>query len=344
MKLLETNMIKKLIFYLYLTLFVLTVIALIIDLNVISVIHSRSGQNLPVITEETYGFQGLSISYLLGLLIISNLILMKIEEYKRLRNIIVPLTTIVAFILLSVLFINPQVLILFPSGFPPTQLENVLIGGFLIIIISIGFMVNSILMIYQEGNFRPYLIALLSVILAALLAGFIHETGHLLFGVIGGGVVEAYIPLPTIRDGEFILGLVIINGIPTALQPLFLLGGEILQWITIALILIISYKIPHLKQNIFLSFLLMICWLDFPLYTINNFFGIPHWFIVGESEGDIILLASLVGIDYWIFILLAIIQLVVGSIIVFKRIKHSLIHLLELKTKGEKNRNAETRI
>lgn len=344
MKLVENNMNKKLIFYLYLTLLVLTGIALIIDLNVISVIHSRSGQNLPVITEETYGFQGLSISYFLGLLIISNLILMKIEEYKRLRNIIVPLTTIVAFILISVLFINPQILILFPSGFPPTQLENVLIGGFLIIIISIGFIVNSILMIYQEGNFRPYLIALLSMILAAFLAGFIHETGHLLFGVLGGGVVETYIPLPTIRDGQFILGLVIINGVPTALQPLFLLGGEILQWITIAFILIISYKIPHLKQNLFLSFLLLICWLDFPLYTINNFFGLPHWFLVGEAEGDIINLASLVGIDYWIFILLAIVQLAVGSIIVFRRIKNSLIHLLELKNNGEKNKNATTRI
>jgi hypothetical protein len=343
MKLIENDMIKKLIFYLYLTLFALIIIALIIDPSVIKVIHSRSGQNLPVISEETYSFQDLSLSYILGVLIICNLILMKIEGYKRLRNIIVPLTILATLILVSLLFINPHILILFPSGFPPTQLENILIGGFLIVAISTVFVINSILLIYQEAYFRPYIIPLLTIPLAVLLAGFIHETGHLLFGILSGGVVKAYFPLPTIRDGEFILGLVIIDGIPTALQPLFLLGGEILQWITIALILILSYKIPHLKHNIFLSFLLMICWLDFPLYTINNYFGIPHWFIAGETEGDIIILASLVGIDYWVFILFAIGQLVVGSIIVFKRIKDSLIHLLELKNKGEKN-NATTRV
>ncbi|TXT60236.1 MAG: membrane protein of unknown function [Promethearchaeota archaeon] len=333
----DTGIMGKLTFYLYLISLVLIIFLLVIDIDVISVIHSRSGENLPVIERETYSFQGLNLSYIFVFLIIINLIIMKIEGYSFLKNVLVSLTTIVAVALFFVFFINPHLIILFPSGLPPTKLENVLIGGVFIIGLLFAFLLNSSLLIYQQGNLRIYLIAWSSFISAALLAGLIHETGHLLFGVISGGKIITFIPFPIFQEGEFILGLVRLENISSDLQPLFLLGGEILQWITMSLILFIFYKFPRFKNNLFVNFLLLIAWLDFPLYTINNYFGIPHWFIAGRIEGDIIQLASLMGISYWVFFSLALIQIFIGLAYIFKRVKNSQIYHLKLKNKGEKN-------
>jgi hypothetical protein len=64
--------------------------------------------------------------------------------------------------------------------------------------------------------------------------------------------------------------------------------------------------------------LLFIGLLDFPLYAINNSFGLPHWFLVGSSQGDIILFSALTGFPMWAFIIIACGQLGIMVLIIYK--------------------------
>ena len=62
----------------------------------------------------------------------------------------------------------------------------------------------------------------------------------------------------------------------------------------------------------------MITWLDFPLYTINNSMGIPHWFLIGGIEGDIIAFCANTSFPLFIMIIFACIQLACGIILAWK--------------------------
>ena len=60
--------------------------------------------------------------------------------------------------------------------------------------------------------------------------------------------------------------------------------------------------------------------LDFPLYTINNSINLPHWFLIGSTQGDIIIFTRLTGIPLWIMIIIAIMQLILGLLFFYFRI------------------------
>ncbi|MFX1378681.1 MAG: hypothetical protein ACFFA4_06270 [Promethearchaeota archaeon] len=147
------------------------------------------------------------------------------------------------------------------------------------------------------------------VIGSLLLSELIHESGHAFFALISGGTITAFFPFPVIIGGEFTAGFVGYTNVPFYLEPLVLMGGEIFQWMTILSILVYLYYKPKLRKNLFLLVLLLIALLDFPLYTLNNSIGLPHWFLIGSSNGDIIRFSVLIGFPLWIFIVLSCIQL-----------------------------------
>ena len=64
--------------------------------------------------------------------------------------------------------------------------------------------------------------------------------------------------------------------------------------------------------------LLFIGLLDFPLYVINNSIGLPHWFLIGGINGDLIMFSTLTGFPLWILIILACSQLLITGLIFYK--------------------------
>ncbi|MFX0022225.1 MAG: hypothetical protein ACFE9S_07850 [Candidatus Hermodarchaeota archaeon] len=163
-----------------------------------------------------------------------------------------------------------------------------------------------------------YLKTLSVIVGALLLSEFIHESGHAFFTIISGGKVTAFFPFPVIIGGVFTAGFVGYTNVPPTLEPLVLMGGEIFQWITIVFILTYLYFKSKYRQNLFLLVLLLIALLDFPLYTINNSIGLPHWFIIGSNNGDVIRFSILTGFPLWILIIFSCVQLSITYLIFFK--------------------------
>jgi len=142
-----------------------------------------------------------------------------------------------------------------------------------------------------------------------LISEFIHESGHAFFVIISGGNITAFYPFPVIIGGSFTAGFVGYTNVPMILEPLVLMGGEIFQWITILIIFTYLYFKPKYQKSLFIRVLLLIALLDFPLYTINNSIGLPHWFLIGSSDGDVMRFSRLTGFPLWILIIFSCVQL-----------------------------------
>jgi hypothetical protein len=151
----------------------------------------------------------------------------------------------------------------------------------------------------------------LSVVIVGvlLLSEFIHETGHAFFVIVSGGNITAFFPFPIVIGGSFTAGFVGYTNVPFFLEPLVLMGGEIFQWVTILIILTLFYFHPKYQKSLFLLLLLLIALLDFPLYTINNSIGLPHWFVIGSNDGDVMRFSRLTGFPLWILIMFSCVQL-----------------------------------
>ena len=117
--------------------------------------------------------------------------------------------------------------------------------------------------------------------------------------------------------GEFTAGYVGFSNVPTNLIPLVILGGEIFQWISIGVILMFLYFKPKYRRNIFIITLLVIAFLDFPLYVINNLIGLPHWFFLGSTKGDLMIFSTLTGFPLWVLFILAIVQILLMAVIFY---------------------------
>lgn len=315
----EKEKLKNLVLYFNIIILLFGTVFLLLNINIISVIHAKVGE-LPVQVYETYSTLETSFLYILILLAILNILSLKINYLKPLKPYIISLTPIIAVITILLLFLNPHTMILSPNGWPPTLLDRIELGGLITIILYSSLIVISIFQIYLEGIIKKYFLTAVMILGGLLLSDFIHESGHAIIALLSGGEIEVFYPFPVLLGGEFVAGYVGLSNVPSNLISLVLLGGEIFQWITASIILIILYFKPKYRKNVFIITLLFIGLLDFPLYTINNSIGLPHWFLVGGSNGDIIIFSELTGVPLWFFIVLACGQLLITCLIVYKLI------------------------
>lgn len=314
----ESEKFQKGLLIIYVTILVLGLIFLSVNLDVVSVIHSRMGM-LWVITYETYSSIETSLFYFLVVCTLVNIFLLLIKKVKVNTSLIIALISIFALIIILLFILNPHSIILFPIGAPPTRLDYINIGGYIGISLYGVFILINFIYLILEGKFSRYTLFLLIIIGVLFLSDFIHELGHATFVLLSGGEITEFYPFPVLLGGEFAAGYVGFQNVPSNLVPLVLLGGEIFQWIVLSSITLILWRFkPKGKLRIFLILLLLIAWLDFPLYTINNAMGIPHWFLIGGIEGDIITFCANTGFPLYIMIILASIQLILGIILIWK--------------------------
>jgi hypothetical protein len=314
---LERDFLKEILVYFNVVIFAAAIILLVINLDVISVIHAKESEWLPVQKFKTYSTIELSIIYVIIVLAILNVFFMSYNKTKAFRIYFISFTPIITLVFIFLLFLNPHSLILNPTGFPPTTFDGLEMGAIFMLLLLILLAIDSIILTYIEGFLTKYLITLTIIIGALLLSDFIHELGHIIFILIFGGQITEFYPFPVFLGGEFNAGYVGFTNVPSNLIPLVLLGGEIFQWILICVILLFLYFKPKYRQNLFILTLLFIGLLDFPLYVINNLFGLPHWFFLGSSNGDIMIFSELTGFPFWIMIIFAILQLSLTVFVVY---------------------------
>ncbi|MHA1413910.1 MAG: hypothetical protein ACTSO4_14980 [Promethearchaeota archaeon] len=300
-----------------------SILLLSLNLDFFTVIHAKASEFLPVLKEETYTTVQVSIFYIIITLSSAYLMFNNLSKFDVLKRKVSFLILIISSIVLIIEFFNPHSIIINPTGFPPTSLKTVHLGLFSSLIMLGLKIIISLRVLIMEKISKKSKILILLFILGALSSDFIHEMGHVFFIILTGGKVIEFYPFPILLGGEFNAGYVNFIGVPKQFLPLVLLGGEIFQWISIIIILITLYLNKNVSTWIkyYLEILLFFAWLDFPLYTINNFFGLPHWFLIGSSNGDIILFSNLIGLPILIFIILALTQLCIGIILLIKIIK-----------------------
>jgi uncharacterized membrane protein YdcZ (DUF606 family) len=191
--------------------------------------------------------------------------------------------------------------------------------------------------IYKEKFMKRYLQYVGLFFAVWLVSTFIHENGHAFFVVVSGGEVTKYAPLPFL-DFDNLAGYVAWRYVPSELIPLVMMGGEIFQWISIPIMLaIIKFKRWNKWITLFLVLTVIVAWLDFPLYSINNTFGIPHWFLIGGSSGDIIKFTNITGFPLLIMNLFALLQLSIGIIIIYFKIFRNREKILQIFKEGAIN-------
>lgn len=313
--------IRKISNIIFLIILLISLIILFLNVNVLTVMHQKSSGGLPIVVYETYSSIETILFYLIIILCLIDTFFILNKKLERYSIFPIVFTPVINFSAILLFITYPHLLIINPSGQPPTSLESIHLGGFLIIGLSIALIINSFLILYQKGFLKNYFIGIVILIFSLLVGHFIHETGHAIFVLISGGSIINYYPFPIFLDGQLTTGYVTFINVPTNLVPLVLLGGEIFQWILIILVTFIISKIKLRKTiKLFLTILLLISWLDFPLYVINNALGLPHWFIIGSTEGDIINFTNLTNFPLWGMIIMACFQLCLGIFIFYKYI------------------------
>ncbi|MHA2390437.1 MAG: hypothetical protein ACXAEX_00570 [Promethearchaeota archaeon] len=293
-------------------------ILVILNIDVISVIHARESESLPVLKYETYTSIELSIFYVIILLAVVNIALMLFEKFKRIKPYFVALTPIISILMSIILILNPHSIIINPTGWPPTQIDVLKIGTVFGLVLFVFLAIDSVLVLHREGFTKKYFSILAILIVAFLISDFIHESGHAFFILISGGNISKFYPFPVLMGGEFNAGYVGYANVPPNFEPIVLLGGEIFQWIVLGIVAGILYlRKPKKLLKILLMFLLIIAIMDFPLYTINNTVGLPHWFLIGSTHGDVIMFSTITGFPILILIILAFTQLIIGGILFY---------------------------
>ncbi len=292
------------------------IMLLLLNPSFIAVIHYSTGM-LPVVSYVTYSTLETNLIYTVMVLVIFSIFFSISERYVKIRKILIKFNSVFAFLLVLTIFLNPHLIIIEPLG-RPTRLDYLNIGAIFLIFILISLIIINILCLILDKSIKKYLILLGIFIVALWVSEVIHESGHAIFVLISGGQITAFVPFPSYMGNEINAGYVLYEGVPLTLEALVLLGGEIFQWITVIVIISLLYfKKWSSPIILFLKSILIISWLDFPLYTINNMFGLPHWFILGSSRGDIINISALTEIPIFIFLIIGVIQIAFGLLIFF---------------------------
>jgi hypothetical protein len=292
------------------------VVLLLLNPSFIVVIHYSTGM-LPVVSYATYSTLETNLIYIVMVLVSLSIIFSISERHIKIKKNLLKMNPMFATLLILSIFLNPHLFIIEPSG-NPTRLDYLNFGATFLIILLIALIIINILYIIRDKSIKKYLINLGIFIVALWISEFIHESGHAIFALISGGQITAFMPFPTLIGNEINAGYVFFEGVPLNLQPLVLLGGEILQWTTVIVVIFLLYfRKWSYSISILLKSLLIVSWLDFPLYTLNNTFELPHWFILGSSHGDIIIISTLTEIPMLIFLIIAVLQLASGLFIFF---------------------------
>lgn len=301
-------------------------ILLILNFDFMYVLHQSSGM-LKIVFYQLYNNVQLLPFYIIITGALINISSLLFVNKQKIRVAVLSIQPLVFIFSIIIIFINPQFLIPFLQGVSLTKLEYLELGGYFYILLSLFFTSFLIYEIQREGFLRKYLKFLSILIAVFFFSSFVHENGHAFFILITGGRITCYVPLPFLDFKNF-AGYVCFQGVPTEFLPLVMMGGEIFQWTSILLIgLVLKFKKFNKSVELFLSLAIIISWLDFPLYSINNTFGLPHWFIFGSSSGDIVNVSTMLGIDMFYFNLLAITQLTIGVIIIYYKIIRKRINL-----------------
>jgi len=308
---------EKFIILLYVIHIFVSIFIIIINLEFFSVIHYNLSEWIPTVVYVTYKSREVFSIYLLLVLNAFGLITYYGIKNKKIRKIAISILPILSSISIILILINPHILLINAKGAPPTIINYLNVSGCIFLVQYFIFISFSIYFIFQEGFLKEFLIYTTISILALLTANLIHESGHAFFVLISGGKIEKFVPFPWLGCSA---GCVEYSDVPTYFNPVVLMGGEIFQWITLILGLVILYKKKlNPRVSIFLKIILIAAWLDFPLYTINNTLGIPHWFIIGANDGDIVNFVSLTGFPLELMILFSIVQITLGLFFIFRK-------------------------
>ncbi|HUY00971.1 MAG TPA: hypothetical protein VMV49_15520 [Candidatus Deferrimicrobium sp.] len=293
------------------------IICLIFNCATVFVMHS-SLDWIPVIIFVTYRAQDLILFYFVICISSCALILLLIKKLKPVLKALFFVTPFAAGLLLLFMLLVPNVIIVVPVSTSQAFLDTINVGGWIFILIAVILVITSLSAIFSDKKLISYLILVILFVCGALTAEFIHESGHAIFVILSGGTVTEFVPIPWMVGGHWIAGYVSFTGVPENLVPLVMIGSEIFQWISLAILCPVLFFHPKIKIRKYLICWFLFAWVDFPLYTINNALAIPHWFFFGGLNGDVLQFCNLTGFPLWVMIIFAILQLVLGSIFLYK--------------------------
>ena len=140
------------IFYSYITTLIIDVILLTFNVENISVIHARASPLLPVVKYETYSSLEILSLYMIIVLTVINIVSIKFKKLLRVRRFIIIFTPLISAVSILVLLLNPHILIINPTGLPPTQLDILELGGIISIFLLTNLTINPFTNLWIERN------------------------------------------------------------------------------------------------------------------------------------------------------------------------------------------------
>ncbi|MFX1378680.1 MAG: hypothetical protein ACFFA4_06265 [Promethearchaeota archaeon] len=141
---------KTFIFYSNITIIISGFILLLLNIDNFSVIHAWASPSLPVMKYETYSSLEILYLYMLVVLAVINIISMRVDKLFRIRPFNYIFTLLVSTVFTLILFLNPHILIINPTGLPPTQLDALEVGGIISIILFANLIINNITSLWIE--------------------------------------------------------------------------------------------------------------------------------------------------------------------------------------------------
>jgi hypothetical protein len=133
------------IFIFYIITIVFGLVLIILNIEMISVVHAKESEWIPVIKYETYSSLEVFFLYFVISLAVINMIFINIKRLFKIIPFINVLSLLVAIVFILLFFLNPHILIINPTGLPPTRLDAIEIGGILSIIIFIILILNLVM-------------------------------------------------------------------------------------------------------------------------------------------------------------------------------------------------------
>ena len=141
----------------YVVIFLMGIVLLLLNIDLISVIHASESEWLPVIKYETYSSLDTIFIYVFIGLVVIDVICISIAKLMRIMPIIITLSLITSIIFIFAQFINPHLLIINPTGLPTTQLDVIEVGGIFSVILSILFVLITGMALWFNKDTKLFL-------------------------------------------------------------------------------------------------------------------------------------------------------------------------------------------
>ena len=137
---------KHVIFYSYIVIFLFGNILLLLNIDIISVIHTTGW--LPYIHYETYTSTETSSLYILIVLAVINILFLKNNKLSEIFPYVDASTLTISIIYIFVYFLKPYLLLINPTGLAPAYLGCIEIGGIFTNSLYIVLIINSIIIFH----------------------------------------------------------------------------------------------------------------------------------------------------------------------------------------------------